>query len=684
MFQPPHTKSEKRKSLNAQVRTLLGKNAIRPPELKEVYGMEDQPEPRLEPTKKRRLTQGANATMLSPPFSPSKFPSATPSEFTVRKKRDAQHSSLARSLSAPRRSQRVSKITSESATSSPSAWQDTGSNTSSGAHMTTTTTATAIATSATATSVTATQGHDMRSTALTTSSQRAPATSSKTAAQTVTKSNTPGSIQTPLASPAKSGQSKHVKSISSPARIEKPKDGKVEPESPNLKTLKPKKKLITWVEKGRRESSQFHLQFDQLGDLILPGIDVAAEEAPEPNSWHPASPPKGSPRKLAHHQRSINLPERIYVVSAPPLIPHPPQASGWISETHYSKLSREAQVMIAGFSAVKDLYEMGSKTFGSEWTFRIGHDEPLRNWAQRGEVKRGPERECEYFCRRKNFEAFYANGELAQHFKEVIADINKLSTGLERTQSILKLAKQGDHVLNLALETLYSLTLRTDYKPEELIQAWDCMVYDKPGRKELGFLRAYLDQNCITVQAFVNAFLWQFETMRQHMVPSVGMRETLQTFYFFAPNFLGYPGLVLHKLKAKHTIDQHNEALKKFGAQDVATKLNELARKRKDALSLLDVAKSLEPQVQSDNEFVTEFHAVNAISQALVQKLVSGDQRFANAIGLECITDPPSPLQALEPVTPTPPPLSTLPSHGMPASTTVLPSLPPSPIHGNQ
>ncbi len=337
-------------------------------------------------------------------------------------------------------------------------------------------------------------------------------------------------------------------------------------------------------------------------------------------------------------KESTRVLAQFHTVDAPP---YPDAASEWINAESFARLPLPAKVMIIGFCAVKKLFGKGQAIFGKEWAWTRGGDGPLRNWGQRGLTKRNEENECEYFTGQKAFEAAYLNGCLEQLFDQLLEEISGIAPGHKRDIEITKLAKQGDHVLNLALESLRALTHRTDVPPDLLKQFWLAMVEDKPSDIQKGLLNIYFGQaNCIAVQAFLNAFMWLAETVGKCLRPQTGLIEILKTFYFFAPHLLSLPYNDFLLAMAKLVTDEETQALKRMGLDEkqLATLLATAKKKLNKELNIELAAHKVEKH--AENARNATFKAINKKSMELVFKLAQGDLRFQQD-GILMITDAP-------------------------------------------
>lgn len=481
-----------------------------------------------------------------------------------------------------------------------------------------------------------------------------------TATHIATQAIATASVGTPVMSPAPNqGEPRRVAAVSSPARMER----------------------SDWLATRRVESNRHFKQFD------FPDDEIAASSANSSNSSNTVqsdSATKSRPSKLSHHRRSINLKGEHHIVKPEAPLPYSKLASAIIKEELYEQLPRQGKLIVTAFCAVLELYSTGSKEFGAEWSWKLGVDEPLRNWGQRGQVLRDANANLEYFNGRKKFESRFMDGTLAAHFAHTVAAVKDMQPGLLRNASLLKLVKQGDHVLNLSLEVLRGLTLRENFTPKATDVVWEAMVEDEPGEESLNLIHAYFRENCVTVQAFINAFLLVAEAAGKLVVPQITPDDMLKTFYFLAPHVLGYPYTTFQKFKAQLKTDEVTAGLKSLGMEEsqLTAWLNEFKNKRKDAFNVAKVVNNLANQEK--NELTKAFHVLNSKSQTLVNKLGAGDQRFARAAGLSSIIDPrpdsnptePQGLQAL--------PVTSVPLHAMLPTDTTLPNLPQIPANLKQ
>jgi hypothetical protein len=516
-------------------------------------------------------------------------------------------------------------------------------------------------------------GHGTTSTAQSTSNQLAGVTSTSTTTtttqtntRTLGRPSTPSAVATSHTTPSKAEQTNgamHVKSASSPARMEK---------APLASVL--------WLENVRNDSSR-HLEerakkaWNVMG--IAPPSSSSVDKGNSSSSTRIRSPLKLRPRKLSQQRRSTNLNQENHIVKQPdPPLAYPKNASDCIGKEYFSNLRREAQMMIVGLIAVVELYALVRQEFGSECTWEDGMDDPLREWAQRGITHREDIHECEYFHGRKKFERFYVRGSSVDHFKQIIQHIKGIPAGEPRAAAIRKLLKQGDHNVNLALETLRGITLRKEYSFEKLDAVWSAMVADEVDQSDLDFIKAYFGENCIAVQAFINAFV--------SVAAAAGdMQTKLQTFYFYAPHFLGQPYTDFQLGKAALATQLRKNVMANSKVTDKLTDLlNEFSHKPKLALELGKTMGELADSEESGMRKV--FHEIYTKSAALLRKLGEGDQRFARAAGLDSITEPLPEPELIEPVMASPLSAQLLSRQLREPTATVLPSLPPSPEHGNQ
>lgn len=357
----------------------------------------------------------------------------------------------------------------------------------------------------------------------------------------------------------------------------------------------------------------------------------------------PQQMPPASPRTLVSRQRSTGL-ERDYTIvrqmKAPKAPPYPALAAQWIDEANYLRMDREAQIMIVGFAAIRSVYESAERIFGKHWSW--SSDMPMRNWAQKGNLH---DEDHMFFDGLKAFSESYREGRLASHLAGALNEVKAEYERNENTTAVVKLAKQADHVLLLALGSLRTLTHRTDVSPEELRAVWKAVTAEPPTAFQLGQLRAFFSQSsCIAIQAFVNATIWLVNEVIRHYTSEevLQLTDMPKTFHFLCANFLGLNFGRLHELFNTLQQDQFKAALAELGlsADSLTAILGTSGKKQraalKDELDLDKIAKRVKDH-EANRTAALQTTMIGA-STRLLFMLVQGDRRFLDAYGLSGIT----------------------------------------------
>ncbi len=198
--------------------------------------------------------------------------------------------------------------------------------------------------------------------------------------------------------------------------------------------------------------------------------------------------------------------------------------------------------MVSAFAAAKQAFALGKAAYGDRWAWDTGNA-PLRNWGQRGTMGApGSRSDDEFFGSQASMEKAFKNGTMTQYFDDAFAQIKQ--NGAD-DKAILKLAKQADHVLNLACDTLRAVMRRTDVKPAQLILAWKAVTEQNPSDFEKGILRAYYPhEKRLAVSVFVAASVDLMNFVVEGVSSTETVRITLQdmqgTFYYVGCHLFGY------------------------------------------------------------------------------------------------------------------------------------------------
>lgn len=210
--------------------------------------------------------------------------------------------------------------------------------------------------------------------------------------------------------------------------------------------------------------------------------------------------------------------------------------------------------MVSAFAAAKQAFARGKATYGDGWAWDRGNA-PLRNWGQRGTMGAPASRsDDEFFGSQASIEKAFKNGAMTQYFDNAFAEIKQ--SGAD-DKAILKLAKQADHVLNLACDTLRAVTHRADVKPAQLIMAWEAVTEQKPSDFEKGILQAYYPpEKCLAISVFVAASVdlmkCVVEGASSKGVVEITLDDMLKTFYYLGCHLFGYTPDELAKAMQAH------------------------------------------------------------------------------------------------------------------------------------
>lgn len=691
MYQPPVSKnSEKRKSLGATGRNILRAiSAKQSQQIKSSSAGSPGRAPELTNGKLRRATQGSTeATLGSPPASPYRSRKAGPPTLTAHS--PTRERKISRSASAARDKPVISP---SSAPQSPRAPHDRESFATPAripSTFTSTSTATISRTTGTG-SRSRTQVRDSINTPLSPSAQLARIgtnTSAQTTtlnlAQTVTPEHrgvlalSPSGTQAP-------GASKHARPGSSPSRLQTERTRLKESELNHAQ----------WRIQAKKASALHLAQYDAPadGDTKLKP-DPTANDSTSSNAILSPSDSRTRSRKL-ERRPSVQLSHDRHIVKVEPSLPYPALASEWINESHYGSLTHAAKLMMLGLSHVRGLHEQGEQSFGLEWAWNTERGHPLGEWARRGTVERKQENEVEYFDGRENFERLYEKGKLAQFFEATIKSCSAMPPGPERAAAILKLARQTDHVLNLALENLRLLTLRTDILANRTHMYWEVMTTPSLMRNDIELMTAHFGDRCVTVQAFAHALTWLIKTMGKNMRSPGSEAELFKTTDGYGPSFLGYPYKKFEALALYVDINLMARQFHKAGktADDVKSNVvSPPVNHARDAAPTADAAQKAASQGGSLRQEL--YRKIAEQSETFMRLLLAGDLRFLQAAGLNSITDLPFAAQTLAPIAAATPSMAGMPKpsklpaasalHALPADPVKsfsLPTLPPSPTN---
>lgn len=332
-------------------------------------------------------------------------------------------------------------------------------------------------------------------------------------------------------------------------------------------------------------------------------------------------------------------------MKAPKAPPYPTLAAEWIDEANYLRMNREAQIMIVGFAAVRSLYESAERIFGKDWRWLQSLDLPMRTWAQNGNLKDDP---AHYFDGMKAFLAAYHEGRLANHLAGALNEVKAEFDLDNKTNLIVKLAKQADHVLVLATAAMREVNSRTDLTPGQLRAVWKAMTAEKPTAFELGQLQAFFpESSCIAIQAFVHASVWMFSEVIKHCstddgFPPLTMDTMLKTFYALCANFLGMDFGDLHILFNTLQQEEFAATLNQVGLSTelLAAILAAAGKKQRETLKdKLDLDATVKKLAEHHARAMAALQTTMiAACHPLLYKLVQGDRRFLDAWGLSGIT----------------------------------------------